>query len=67
MGDDGFPITLRVVLGSLVVHVEEMLDEMDPSARNFDERTIRSLLEGEELQEWLEGLRKQALLPVKRK
>ena len=67
MGDDGLPITLQIVLGSLVVHIEEMLDEADPNARNFDERTIRSLIEGEELQEWLDGLRKQAFLPVKRK
>lgn len=63
---DKLSFSLLVTLGSIVVHVEEMLDETNPNSRHFDEMAIRTLLQNTELQTWLEGLQRQALLPVKR-
>ena len=67
MTTDKLSLPLLVTLGSLAVHVEEMLDETNPNTRHFDEMAVRTLLQNTELQTWLEELRKQALLPVKRR
>ena len=66
MGNQEISLGLAIVLGSLAVHIEEMLDSTDPSTRPFDEAAIRTLLADSELRRWLEKMDKMALLPVKR-
>ena len=65
MADHDIPLGLAVILGSLVVHIEELLDG-DECTRAFDEPAIRTLLAVSALRRWLEKMDKMALLPVKR-
>ena len=66
MADPHISLGLAVILGSLAVHVEEMLDSNDPTTQPFDEAAIRTLLADSELKRWLGKMGKMALLPVKR-
>ena len=50
-------------VGSFLVHVEEA---MSGKGHKFDVIAAQHLLEDEEVQAWLAGLRALALLPVKR-
>jgi hypothetical protein len=54
---------LAAKLGSLIVHVEEGISA---KGHPFDAVTVKSMLADQEIQEWLDSLRKLALLPVKR-
>lgn len=66
MGDETISLTLAVTLGSIAVHVEEMLKSTDPATRMFDESAIQTLLDNPELKEWLKKMDGMALLPIKR-
>jgi hypothetical protein len=56
-------VALIAKLGSILVHVEEGLSD---GGHHFDWTATRSLLADREVQQWIEGLRAQALVPVKR-
>lgn len=55
--------TLLCKLGSLAVHMDEMLS---PGGHSFDIEAIRGLLNDVEVREWLKSMDKMALLPKKR-
>lgn len=55
--------TLMVKLGSIVVHVEEMLS---PQGHAFDKIAIQQLLKDPEVKEWLAEMDAMALIPKKR-
>jgi len=55
--------TLLCKLGSIVVHVDEMLS---PGGHGFDIEAIRGLLKDVEVAEWLKSMDKMAMLPKKR-
>lgn len=57
------PVTLLCKLGSIAVHVEEFLS---PQGHPVDKQAIDDLLADKEVQDWLNDMGKQALLPVKR-
>jgi hypothetical protein len=67
--------TVLTHLGSLVVHLDEFLESVErvgtplitlyPAAA-FDLAAINSCLESEEVKDWLDGMKRLALLPVKR-
>lgn len=50
-------------LGSIAVHVEEMLS---PDGHEYDRTAIRSLLDDPEVKEWIASMDAMAMLPVKR-
>jgi hypothetical protein len=54
---------LLAKLGSIAVHAEEMLE---PLGHGFDRLALLSVLQDPDVQEWLEGMRGLAMLPVKR-
>lgn len=54
---------LLVKLGSIAVHVEEMLS---PSGHAFDLSVLQIAFKDPEIVEWIEEMNKLALLPVKR-
>lgn len=54
---------LLVKLGSIAVHVEEMLS---PTGHYFDRAVILQLLQDHEFVEWRKAMEKLAMLPVKR-
>jgi hypothetical protein len=54
---------LLVKLGSIAVHVEEMMSE---KGHYLDRSAIRTLLDDQELIEWRKAMDKLAMLPVKR-
>jgi hypothetical protein len=54
---------LAAKLGSLIVHTEEAISA---KGHPFDVEAVKALLADAEVQEWLDGLRALALLPVKR-
>mgnify|MGYP001566040157 CR=1 FL=1 len=56
-------LTLLVKLGSLVIHIEEMLSD---TGHSFDIDAITSLLNDKEVKTWIAEMNKDALLPVKR-
>lgn len=56
-------ITLLVKLGSIVVHIDEMLSD---TGHHFDIGVIQSLLLDSEVKLWIAGMSKLALLPTKR-
>lgn len=58
------PVTVLMKLGSLAVHVEELLS---PDGHEFDKAVIDALLQDEELKIWLEEMDEMAFLPKKRK
>jgi hypothetical protein len=57
------PVRLLAKIGSILVHVEEGAGE---GGHEYDWTAARSLLADREVQNWLEGMRESALLPVKR-
>ena len=63
---------LLAQLGSLIVHADELIDELDaagvqlPHGAAFDRDTIRSLMAHPDVAAWLKGMRAMAMLPVKR-
>ena len=56
-------VALLVKLGSIAVHVEELLS---PSGHILDRTALCALLNDPEVQAWKTGMDKMALLPVKR-
>lgn len=62
------PLTLRMKLGSIAVHAEELCDELDAGGgsrqTSWDKGAIRGLLADPEVQAFLAG--GGALLPSKR-
>lgn len=56
-------LSLLVKLGSIAVHVEEMLS---PKGHDFDKTAIDSLLTDAEVIEWRKAMDNMAMLPVKR-
>lgn len=56
-------VALLVKLGSIAVHVEEM---MAPMGHRFDKVALQTLLEDAEVIEWRKQMDKLAMLPVKR-
>ena len=56
-------VTLLVKLGSLAVHVDEMLS---PQGHPYDRQVVGDLLEDAEVAAWLEQMDKAAFLPKKR-
>jgi len=58
------PVGLLCKLGSIIVHAEEGSGE---DSHDFDWVALRTLLADREVQQWLDGMRAKALVPVKRK
>lgn len=56
-------IALLCKLGSIVVHVDEM---MGITGHQFDPEAIKSLLADAELQSWIKKMNAMAMLPKKR-
>lgn len=50
-------------LGSLYIHIEETISN---KGHSFDIESIKGILADEELQEWIKGMDKLALIPKKR-
>lgn len=57
-------VPLLVKLGSIAVHVEELLS---PDGHNFDRVALAELLRDPEVVAWRESMDAMALLPVKRR
>lgn len=57
------PIALRIKLGSLIVHCEELLS---PSGHEFDKHAINTLLQDRDVVAFKEETAKMGVLPVKR-
>lgn len=60
---ENLPVALLVKLGSIAVHVDEM---MSPDGHQFDKTTLEVLLRDAEVVEWLAAMDKLALIPRKR-
>lgn len=56
-------IPLLVKLGSIAVHVEELLS---PTGHHFDRAALKTLLDDQEVIDWRKAMDKMAMLPVKR-
>ena len=56
-------VSLLVKLGSLAVHIEEIIS---PSGHPFDKDAIKTLLDDAEVISWLKAMDAMAMLPVKR-
>lgn len=56
-------LSLLVKLGSIAVHVDEMLS---PGGHHFDKTAINGLLTDPEVTEWTKQMAAMAMLPVKR-
>lgn len=54
---------LLIKLGSIIVHFEELTS---PGAHEVDKAAIDTLMEDEEVVEWMKSMDKMAFLPVKR-
>jgi hypothetical protein len=57
-------ITLLVKLGSIAVHVEEILNPK--KGHYFDRYALQTLWDDPEVKEWLAQMNKMAMIPVKR-
>ena len=57
------PPVILIKLGSIAVHVEEMLS---PKGHEYDRLAIQSLLSDPDLKEWIADMDKLAFLPKKR-
>jgi hypothetical protein len=57
------PMALRIKLGSLVVHCEELLS---PSGHEYDKHAINTLLQDPDVRTFMEETGKMGILPVKR-
>ncbi len=58
------PASLLAKVGSILAHVDEGLSD---DGHHFDWAAARALMQNEEVQDWMSGMRKAALLPVRRK
>lgn len=56
-------MSVLVKLGSIAVHVEEMLS---PKGHEFDKAAIQTLLDDPEVREWLAAMDAMSFLPKKR-
>jgi len=56
-------VSMAVKLGSIAVHVEELLSS---NGHEFDTAALKTLLDDAEVKEWLDAMSKKAFLPVKR-
>lgn len=56
-------LTLLVKLGSIAVHVEEL---MSPQGHHFDKAALGSLLDDAEVKTWLAKMEALAMIPKKR-
>lgn len=56
-------VSLIVKLGSIAVHVEEMLS---PKGHTFDRAALQTLLDDAEVKDWIAQMNAMAMLPVKR-
>lgn len=56
-------VSLLVKLGSIAVHVDEMLS---PGGHEFDRVAIQQLLSDADVKSWISDMHKLAMLPVKR-
>ena len=56
-------VSLLVKLGSIAVHVQEMLG---PGGHHFDKAALDGLNDDPEVKEWVNAMDAMALLPVKR-
>lgn len=54
---------LLIKLGSIIIHYQEFLS---PGGHQFDKTTAETLLENEDVKEWIKGMNDLALLPQKR-
>lgn len=57
-------ITLLCKLGSIIVHCDEYLSK---DGHELDKQAILSLLQDDDVKDWIENMGKSALLPKKRK
>jgi len=57
------PLALLVKLGSIAVHVDEMLS---PQGHGYDKIVIQGVLQDPEVIEWIAEMTHKGLLPVKR-
>jgi hypothetical protein len=57
------PVTVLVKLGSIAVHVDEMLS---PRGHPVDKVALQTLLDDAELKDWLAQMSAMAMLPLKR-
>lgn len=57
------PVTVLVKLGSIAVHVDEMLSS---DGHAFDRIALQGLLTDPEIVEWLAGMDRMAMVPKKR-
>ncbi len=57
------PVTVLCKLGSIIIHAQEINSD---NMHEFDIAVFNDLCEDEEVKEWLEGMDKMALLPLKR-
>ena len=57
------PPSLLCKLGSVAVHVEEMLS---PEGHHFDRIALTNLLHDPELRQWIEAMDRLAMIPKKR-
>lgn len=57
------PITTLVKLGSIAVHVDEMLS---PKGHQFDRIALEQLTKDPEVTAWIEAMDKMAMIPKKR-
>lgn len=57
------PPSLLCKVGSLAVHIDEFLS---PDGHPCDKMAIEDLLADPEVKEWLEAMRREALVPEKR-
>lgn len=55
--------SLLIKLGSMVVHLEEM---MSSKGHDFDKHALDTLYADEEVKAWFAAMNKMAFLPVKR-
>lgn len=56
-------VALLIKLGSIAVHVDELLS---PKGHEYDKAAIKTLLSDSEVTEWIAKMDKMAFLPVKR-
>jgi len=56
-------LSLAVKLGSIAVHVEELLSA---KGHEFDRYALQTLLDDPEVKSWITLMNKNAMLPVKR-
>lgn len=56
-------VSMAVKLGSIAVHAQELLS---PKRHEVDVAALRTLLEDQEVTQWLDAMSKMAFLPVRR-